>query len=162
MNKHIFDLEFFMFKKLALGVALLSVCSLAQATNTYNLGSSRVVGSEQVYTLDPNGTTTLEYVAAEYHLGLSNMIEASALRGLSHHASAAVSVPAAEGDRKCPALPADAAISSAEEGVLLHCPGEPDSSLSPGRYLPLRSVHMLFPGAVRISIHFSAIVSVFC
>ena len=77
MNKHIFDLEFFMFKKLALGVALLSVCSLAQATNTYNLGSSRVVGSEQVYTLDPNGATTLEYVAAEYHLGLSNMIEAN-------------------------------------------------------------------------------------
>ena len=81
MNKHIFDLEFFMFKKLALGVALLSVCSLAQATNTYNLGSSRVVGSEQVYTLDPNGTTTLEYVAAEYHLGLSNMIEACSFKG---------------------------------------------------------------------------------
>jgi len=55
----------------------MSAAGAAQATNVYSLDGNRVVGEEQVYSLDPNGTTTLEYVAAEYHLGLSNMIEAN-------------------------------------------------------------------------------------
>ncbi len=66
-----------MLKKLALALALGSVCTMACATNVYSLNGNRVVGEEKVYTLDPEGTTTLEYVAAEYHLGLSNMIEAN-------------------------------------------------------------------------------------
>lgn len=51
--------------------------SQAEATNIYPLNGNRVVGEELTYKLDPSGTTTLEYVSAEYHLGLSNMIEAN-------------------------------------------------------------------------------------
>lgn len=70
-----------MYKKiLALGLlaqALAFSCNVF-ATNIYPVaGGNRVVGEEQIYKTDINGTTTLEYVAAEYHLGLSNMIEAN-------------------------------------------------------------------------------------
>lgn len=68
-----------MFKKLSLLSVVLSTLTLstANATNVYPLNGNNVVGEEHVYKTDPNGTTTLEYVAAEYHLGLSNMIEAN-------------------------------------------------------------------------------------
>ena len=37
----------------------------------------RLYGEEQVYNIEKSGTTTLEYVATKYSLGLSNMIEAN-------------------------------------------------------------------------------------
>lgn len=66
-----------MFKKLAIAFALVSSFSVANATNTYPLNGNRVLGEEHIYNLDAQGTTTLEYVAAEYYLGLSNMLEAN-------------------------------------------------------------------------------------
>ncbi|MGN0902956.1 MAG: L,D-transpeptidase family protein [Succinivibrio sp.] len=54
-----------------------SVCLSSQATNIYPLNGNRVVGEELIYDVSDTGVTTLEYVAAEYHLGLSNMIEAN-------------------------------------------------------------------------------------
>ena len=68
-----------MFKKLSLLSVVLSTLTLstANATNVYPLNGNNVVGEEHVYKTHPNGTTTLEYVAAEYHLGLSNMIESN-------------------------------------------------------------------------------------
>src|SRR5574344_1154796 len=66
-----------MFKKLAIAFALVSSFSVANATNTYPLNGNRVLGEEHIYNLDAQGTTTLEFVAAEYHLGLSNMLEAN-------------------------------------------------------------------------------------
>lgn len=41
--------------------------------------NTQIVGSDDTYLIDPNGVTTLEYVAAHYKLGLSNMIEANPL-----------------------------------------------------------------------------------
>lgn len=66
-----------MFKKLAFVLALAASVQVAHSTNIYPLNGNRVVGEEHVYKVDTQGTTTLEYVAAEYHLGLSNMIEAN-------------------------------------------------------------------------------------
>ena len=67
-----------MLKKLALAVSLAASFQVAQATtNIYPLNGHQVLGEEQVYSINDTGTTTLEYVAAEYHLGLSNMIEAN-------------------------------------------------------------------------------------
>ncbi len=67
-----------MLKKFVLILAAFVLCSNSYAkTNFYPLQGNRVIGEEQVYALEPDGTTTLEYVAAEYHLGLSNMIEAN-------------------------------------------------------------------------------------
>lgn len=67
-----------MLKKLSFILSAAILCiSQADATNIYPLNGNRVVGEELTYKLNPNGTTTLEYVAAEYHLGLSNMIEAN-------------------------------------------------------------------------------------
>ena len=67
-----------MLKKLALAVSLVASFQVAQATtNIYPLNGHQVLGEEQVYSINDTGTTTLEYVAAEYHLGLSNMIEAN-------------------------------------------------------------------------------------
>lgn len=40
---------------------------------------TQIVGQDETYLIDPNGVTTLEYVAAYYKLGLSNMIEANPL-----------------------------------------------------------------------------------
>lgn len=39
--------------------------------------STKVVGEDDSYQIEENGTTTLEYVAAHYKQGLSNMIEAN-------------------------------------------------------------------------------------
>ena len=70
--------RFIMLKKLALAVSLAASFQVAQATtNIYPLNGHQVLGEEQVYSINDTGTTTLEYVAAEYHLGLSNMIEAN-------------------------------------------------------------------------------------
>lgn len=70
--------RFIMLKKLALAVSLVASFQVAQATtNIYPLNGHQVLGEEQVYSINDTGTTTLEYVAAEYHLGLSNMIEAN-------------------------------------------------------------------------------------
>ncbi len=45
---------------------------------TYQIDeNTAVVGAEDTYLVDKEGTTTLEYVAAQYQLGLSNMIEAN-------------------------------------------------------------------------------------
>ncbi len=65
-------------KKLALALSVLVACTQVQAFNSYELKSGhRLFGEESVYYVSPNGTTTLEYVAAKYSLGLSNMIEAN-------------------------------------------------------------------------------------
>ncbi len=40
---------------------------------------TQIVGADETYLVDPDGVTTLEYVAAHYKLGLSNMIEANPL-----------------------------------------------------------------------------------
>lgn len=67
-----------MLKKLALAVALASTITAANASNDYTIvPGHNVIGEEQTYNVSADGTTTLEYVAAEYSLGLSNMIEAN-------------------------------------------------------------------------------------
>ena len=67
-----------MLKKLALAVALASTITAANASNDYTIvPGNNVIGEEQTYNISADGTTTLEYVAAEYSLGLSNMIEAN-------------------------------------------------------------------------------------
>ena len=67
-----------MLKKLALAVALASSITAANASNDYTIvPGHNVIGEEQTYNISADGTTTLEYVAAEYSLGLSNMIEAN-------------------------------------------------------------------------------------
>lgn len=60
--------RFIMLKKLALAVSLAASFQVAQATtNIYPLNGHQVLGEEQVYSINDTGTTTLEYVAAEYH-----------------------------------------------------------------------------------------------
>lgn len=67
-----------MLKKLALAVALASTITAANASNDYTIvPGHNVIGEEQTYNISADGTTTLEYVAAKYSLGLSNMIEAN-------------------------------------------------------------------------------------
>ncbi|MGN0894795.1 MAG: L,D-transpeptidase family protein [Succinivibrio sp.] len=66
-----------MLKRIALGISFAFALSSVNATNIYPLNGNRVVGEEQIYQISQDGTTTLEYVAALYHLGLSNMIEAN-------------------------------------------------------------------------------------
>ncbi len=67
-----------MIKHIAIVSALVLSANLACASNFYQISpNTRLVGEESVYKLDANGTTTLEYVASEYKLGLSNMIEAN-------------------------------------------------------------------------------------
>ena len=61
------------------GVAALalSVCAVASAV-TYPIDEHTVVvGADTTYQVERGGTTTLEYVSAQYQLGLSNMIEAN-------------------------------------------------------------------------------------
>lgn len=61
------------------GVAALalSVCAVANAV-TYPIDEHTVVvGADTTYQVERGGTTTLEYVSAQYQLGLSNMIEAN-------------------------------------------------------------------------------------
>ncbi|MBO6258485.1 MAG: L,D-transpeptidase family protein [Succinivibrio sp.] len=67
-----------MLKEIFLGAAIASCCTVVAASNIYPVnGSTRIVGEETIYQVDTQGTTTLEYVAATYKLGLSNMIEAN-------------------------------------------------------------------------------------
>ncbi|MCR5085435.1 MAG: L,D-transpeptidase family protein [Succinivibrionaceae bacterium] len=58
-----------------------ALCMLAMGAHaiTYEVPQPQdsVVGQEQSYEVSPTGTTTLEYVAAEFQQGLSNMIEAN-------------------------------------------------------------------------------------
>ena len=61
------------------GVAALalSVCAVASAV-TYPIDEHTVVvGADTTYQVERGGTTTREYVSAQYQLGLSNMIEAN-------------------------------------------------------------------------------------
>ena len=65
-------------RKFILGLSLLGLSVSAIASTSYVLKpNTRLVGEEQVYNIAKQGTTTLEYVAAKYSLGLSNMIEAN-------------------------------------------------------------------------------------
>lgn len=65
-------------KKAVLGLGLLAFTSIVMAHTQYTLETGkRLYGEEQVYNIEKSGTTTLEYVAAKYSLGLSNMIEAN-------------------------------------------------------------------------------------
>ena len=58
-----------------LGLALL--CSEAQAATYPCTDTTIMVGADTTYQISSEGTTTLEYVAAHYQLGLSNLIEAN-------------------------------------------------------------------------------------
>lgn len=65
-------------KKSVLGLGLLAFTSVVMAHTQFTLKTGeRLYGEEQVYNIEKSGTTTLEYVAAKYSLGLSNMIEAN-------------------------------------------------------------------------------------
>lgn len=65
-------------KKLGLTAALsvLAITS-AQATSYSVTPQTIMVGADSVYRIDKDSSTTLEYVAAQYKIGLSNMIEAN-------------------------------------------------------------------------------------
>ena len=57
---------------------MLAATGSAYAGLTYSVtDSTRMVGEESVYRIGRDGTTTMEYVAAKYKLGLSNVIEAN-------------------------------------------------------------------------------------
>lgn len=58
-----------------LGLALL--CSEAQSATYPCTDTTIMVGADTTYQISAEGTTTLEYVAAHYQLGLSNLIEAN-------------------------------------------------------------------------------------
>ena len=64
--------------KMALGGSLLlAILNQAQAI-TYEVNpDTKIVGDDTTYTIERSGTTTLEYVASHYQLGLSNLIEAN-------------------------------------------------------------------------------------
>ena len=63
--------------KISLLVSSLALAFSAHAF-TYKIDSNTVmVGSDDTYKVSYEGTTTLEYVAAKYKIGLSNMIEAN-------------------------------------------------------------------------------------
>lgn len=65
-------------RNLALAAALTAALPAANAGLVYPITpSTRMVGEESVYKISETGTTTMEYVAAHYKLGLSNMIEAN-------------------------------------------------------------------------------------
>ena len=65
-------------RNLALAAALTAALPAANAGLIYPITpSTRMVGEESVYKVAETGTTTMEYVAAHYKLGLSNMIEAN-------------------------------------------------------------------------------------
>lgn len=65
------------FLVLILSVACASMPSAAFARSYMLSNTSRLVGEEEVYRIDAEGTTTMEYVADEYELGLSNLIQAN-------------------------------------------------------------------------------------
>ena len=59
-------------------LALLLLLAGAAHAATYTTDDSiKIVGKEDTYKIAESGTTTMEYVAAHYQLGLSNMIEAN-------------------------------------------------------------------------------------
>lgn len=62
----------------AAAFAVVGFCSTASAV-TYPLPTdgSRLVGQNQVITIPEGNTQPLEYFAAEYQMGLSNMMEAN-------------------------------------------------------------------------------------
>ena len=62
----------------AAALAVVGFCSTASAV-TYPLPTdgSRVIGQNQVITIPEGNTQPLEYFAAEYQMGLSNMLEAN-------------------------------------------------------------------------------------
>lgn len=64
----------------AAAFAVVGFCSTASAV-TYPLPTdgSRLVGQNQVITIPEGNTQPLEYFAAEYQMGLSNMMEANAV-----------------------------------------------------------------------------------
>ena len=58
--------------------SILALLSFNVSAYTYDLNENTyVVGKEDTYLLQKDGTTTMEYVASHYKLGLSNMIEAN-------------------------------------------------------------------------------------
>lgn len=63
----------------AIAAAVMMAASIsANAGLKYSINDgTRLVGEESVYRIERDGTTTMEYVAAHYTLGLSNMIEAN-------------------------------------------------------------------------------------
>ena len=63
--------------------SILALLSFNVSAYTYDLNENTyVVGKEDTYLLQKDGTTTMEYVASHYKLGLSNMIEANPKAGL--------------------------------------------------------------------------------
>ncbi|MDY6323348.1 MAG: L,D-transpeptidase family protein [Succinivibrio sp.] len=65
-------------RSMILAASLFAAAGAANAGLIYPVSdSTRMVGEEQIYKIDREGTTTMEYVAAKYKLGLSNMIEAN-------------------------------------------------------------------------------------
>lgn len=66
------------FKAALLGAGLLLALSSGAHAVTYPVTETTVrVGADTTYQVERDGTTTLEYVAAQYQLGLSNLIEAN-------------------------------------------------------------------------------------
>ena len=62
---------------LTIGLLLAGLSSAVEAA-TYTINDSvKIVGKEDSYKIANTGTTTMEFVAAHYQLGLSNMIEAN-------------------------------------------------------------------------------------
>lgn len=65
-------------KNLALSTSLCAYAfSCAHATSYPITDQTIMVGADSVYRIDKGSSTTLEYVAAQYKIGLSNMIEAN-------------------------------------------------------------------------------------
>ena len=63
--------------KTTVGLGLALLCSEAQAATYPCTDTTIMVGADTTYQISSEGTTTLEYVAAHYQLGLSNLIEAN-------------------------------------------------------------------------------------
>lgn len=59
------------------GLGLVLLCSEAQSATYPCTDTTIMVGADTTYQISAEGTTTLEYVAAHYQLGLSNLIEAN-------------------------------------------------------------------------------------
>lgn len=65
-------------RRLAAGLLCLPLLCAPAAARIYSVAAdTRLVGEEEVYRIDAEGTTTMEYVADEYELGLSNLIQAN-------------------------------------------------------------------------------------
>lgn len=72
-----FQVRSAMGKQLLFGFCLLLGSTAVNAATYQITGDTTLVGSEDIYHVDPDGTTTMEYVAAWHNLGLSNLIEAN-------------------------------------------------------------------------------------